>query len=84
MGRTVEMYASNDRYAIGTQNSVKILEPTKCHIGLANPSYRISDESFCRLPMKLTSVEAKYNVVALANFYIFGIGNKNYKSQNIL
>jgi hypothetical protein len=50
VGHYLEMYGQNDKYAIGTNltDSVKLLESMKCQIGLANPRYRISDESFCR------------------------------------
>ena len=45
LGRDLMMFGQNDHYPT---SAVKILETSKCHIGLANPTYRISDESFCR------------------------------------
>lgn len=53
---------------------IRILDPSTCVIGLANPRYRISDESFCRqLISHEQAVVRKYTLMAVVNFFIFGI-----------
>lgn len=51
-----------------------ILDPSTCVIGIANPRYRISDESFCRQPLSRAQfIVRKYTLMSVVNFFIFGV-----------
>jgi hypothetical protein len=55
---------------------IRILDPSTCVIGLVNPRYRVSDESFCRQSLtREQAVVRKYTLMAVVNFFIFGISN---------
>lgn len=48
-------------------------------IGLANPRYRVSDESFCRQSLSREQViERKYPTMTVVNFFMFGISKPHY------
>ncbi len=60
----------------------KNLEDSKCHIGLRNPNFRVSDERFCasniQFGSKLFSGVRKYNINSLVNIFLIGFGNFFY------
>ena len=52
------------------------LETSRCVIGLQNPRYRISDESFCREPLdRSLKMPAMYSLNTVVDYFIFGISN---------
>lgn len=53
---------------------VKILDTSKCIIGLKNPAYRNSDESFCRESLSRSLKAARlYPLNTVVDYFIFGI-----------
>jgi hypothetical protein len=88
LGRPLSMYGLNSQILLAypqanpfntsSQNQqqppfLRILDTSTCLIGLANPAYRISDESFCRTTLSRSQMIVKrYTAVALVNFTIIG------------
>ncbi|CDW79494.1 zinc carboxypeptidase family protein [Stylonychia lemnae] len=70
IGRDLMMYGQHESY------NTKILETSKCHIGLQNPDFRISDERFCKTELDQSKIGhplKKYTLTSLINGFIAGL-----------
>jgi len=70
VGRNLFMFGQHDLY------NTKILDTSTCHIGVRNPSYRVSDESFCFTEIELNGHQSlkRYTAETVINFLVIGFG----------
>jgi hypothetical protein len=75
LGRDLLMYGSHEDY------NTEILSTSKCHIGLRNPGYRISDESFCKTILqpgqRAMTAQKRYTFNSIINFFLIGFSKFN-------